>query len=293
MAWKKEKTEEQIEAEKQRDIDKELSKSNSKGKDTAKTHGEILRDQIIDAQETYDKSPQSIFTSSLTAGLEIGFSYLMLCSLYFFLIGKVDDSSIIRMTALVYPLGFILVVLGQSILFTEQTALLTLPVLNKKRTIGSMLKLWGIVIAGNLVGGYLIAGLLLWLGPHLGIFTKEVVVIIAKHVVHANTPVIFVSAIVAGWLMGLLSWLLASSRDTISRIVMIFMITAVMSFTGLHHSIIGSVEVFSGMLSSPDISGWDYVSFQSTALLGNAFGGAIFVALLKYRAFVFNISTRT
>ena len=100
---------------------------------------------------------------------------------------------------------------------------------------------------------------------------------------------IFVSAIVAGWLMGLLSWLLASSRDTISRIVMIYMITAVMSFTGLHHSIIGSVEVFSGMLSSPDISVWDYLSFQSTALMGNAFGGAIFVALLKYRAFVFNI----
>lgn len=206
--------------------------------------------------------------------------------------GKVEDSSLIKVVALVYPLGFILVVLGQSILFTEQTALLTLPVLNKKRTAGSMLKLWGVVIAGNLVGGYVMAGILLWLGPHLGIFNREVVVNIATHVLHAELPVIFVSAIVAGWLMGLLSWLLASSRDTISRIVMIFMITAVMSFTGLHHSIIGSVEVFSGMLSSPNISFWNYVSFQSTALVGNAFGGAIFVALLKYRAFVFNITSK-
>ncbi|MEP0714239.1 formate/nitrite transporter family protein [Algoriphagus sp.] len=292
MAWKKEKTEEQLEAEKQRDIDKELRRSDSKGKDTAKTHGEILREQINHAKDTYDKSAQSIFTSSLTAGLEIGFSYLLICTLYFFLIDKVDDSSLIRIVALVYPLGFILVVLGQSILFTEQTALLTLPVLNKKQTIGSMLKLWGIVIVGNLIGGYIIAGILLWLGPHLGIFTIDVVVAIAEHVLHPPTTVVFVSAIVAGWLMGLLSWLLASSRDTISRIVMIFMITAVMSFTGLHHSIIGSVEVFSGMLSSPDISLWDYVSFQSTALLGNAFGGAIFVALLKYRAFVFNIISK-
>ncbi|UZD24155.1 formate/nitrite transporter family protein [Algoriphagus halophytocola] len=290
--WKKEKTEEQLEAEKQREIDNELRKSKSKSKDSAKTHGEILRDQITDALETYDKSYRSLFTSSLTAGLEIGFSYLMICSVYFFLIGKYDESSIIRIVSLVYPLGFILVVLGQSILFTEQTALLTLPVLNKKRTIGSMLKLWGVVISGNLVGGYLMAGILLWLGPHLGIFDREVVVDIASHVLHADLPIIFVSAIVAGWLMGLLSWLLASSRDTISRIVMIFLITAVMSFTGLHHSIIGSVEVFSGMLSSPAISIWDYLSFQSTALLGNAFGGAIFVALLKYRAFVFNISSK-
>ncbi|MEB2777249.1 formate/nitrite transporter family protein [Algoriphagus sp. D3-2-R+10] len=292
MIWKKEKTEEQLIAEKQQDIDKELQKSSAKGRDTAKTHGEILRDQINDAQEIYEKIPQSLFTSSLTAGLEIGFSYLMICSLYFFLIGKVDEGSIIRIVALVYPLGFILVVLGQSILFTEQTALLTLPVLNKKRSILSMLKLWGIVIAGNLVGGYVMSGILLWLGPHLGIFNTDVVVTIAKHVLHADAHVIFVSAIVAGWLMGLLSWLLASSRDTISRIVMIFLITAVMSFTGLHHSIIGSVEVFSGMLTSPDISFWNYLSFQSTALLGNAFGGGIFVALLKYRAFVFNIAPR-
>ncbi|WP_339866329.1 formate/nitrite transporter family protein [uncultured Algoriphagus sp.] len=293
MAWKKEKTEEQLAEDQQREIDKELRQSKSKSSDSAKTHGEILRDQIIDALETYDKSYQSLFTSSLTAGLEIGFSYLMLCTLYFFLMGKVEDSSLIKFISLVYPLGFILVVLGQSILFTEQTALLTLPVLNKKRSAGSMFKLWGVVIAGNLVGGYLMAGILLWLGPHLGIFNREVVVNIATHVLHAKLPVIFVSAIVAGWLMGLLSWLLASSRDTISRIVMIYMITAVMAFTGLHHSIIGSVEVFSGMLSSPDISVLDYLSFQSTALIGNAFGGATFVALLKYRAFVFNISARS
>mgnify|MGYP003645958988 CR=1 FL=1 len=293
MAWRKEKTEEQLATEQQLEIDNQLRNSKSKSTDALKTHGEILREQIIDALETYDKSYQSLFTSSLTAGMEIGFSYLMLCTLYFFLIGKVDDNAIIRVAALVYPLGFILVVLGQSILFTEQTALLTLPVLNKKRSIGSMLKLWGVVISGNLVGGYIMSGILLWLGPHLGIFNRQVVLDIAYHVLHAEVQVIFVSAILAGWLMGLLSWLIASSRDTISRIVMIFIITAVMSFSGLHHSIIGSVEVFSGMLSSPEITIWDYLSFQSTALVGNAFGGAIFVGLLKYRAFVFNIVSKS
>lgn len=292
MAWKKEKTEEQIAKELQNEIDTELKNSKSKSRDSAKTHGEILRDQIIDALEVYDKRTTSLFTSSLTAGLEIGFSYLMLCTLYFFLMGKMDSHSIIRVISLVYPLGFIMVVLGQSILFTEQTALLTLPVLNKKRSAVSMLRLWGIVIAGNMVGGYVISAILLWLGPHLEIFNHEVVEVIALHTLRTEIHVIFVSAIIAGWMMGLLSWLLASSRDTISRIVMIYMITAVMSFAGLHHSIIGSVEVFSGMISSPAISVLDYLSFQSTALMGNAFGGAIFVALLKYRAFVFNIGSK-
>jgi formate/nitrite transporter FocA (FNT family) len=280
------------EKKKQKVIDKEIQTTKKTEKDAPKTHGEILRDQISDAQETYEKSPSSLFLSSITAGLEIGFSYLMICAVFFFFEDKIEEESIFKMISLVYPLGFILVVLGQSILFTEQTALLTLPVLNKKQTIGAMLRLWGIVISGNLIGGYFIASILNWLGPRLGIFNKEVVISIATHVLNAAPMVILVSAIIAGWLMGLLSWLLASAKDTISRIVMIFLITSVMAFTGLHHSIIGSIEVFSGMMTSSDISLLDYLSFQSLALLGNAFGGAIFVALIKYRAFVFNIVGR-
>lgn len=280
------------EKKKQKVIDKEIKSTKKTEKDAPKTHGEILRDQISEAQETYEKSTSSLFLSSITAGLEIGFSYLMICAVFFFLEDKMEEGSIFKMISLVYPLGFILVVLGQSILFTEQTALLTLPVLNKKRTISSMMRLWGIVISGNLIGGYFIALILNWLGPRLGIFNKEVVVTIATHVLDAAPMVILVSAIIAGWLMGLLSWLLASAKDTISRIVMIFLITSVMAFTGLHHSIIGSIEVFSGMLKSPEISFVAYLSFQSLALLGNAFGGAIFVGLIKYRAFVFNIAGR-
>ncbi len=280
------------EKKKQKVIDKEIQTTKKTEKDAPKSHGEILRNQISDALETYEKSPSSLFLSSITAGLEIGFSYLMICAVFFFFEGKMEEESIFKMISLVYPLGFILVVLGQSILFTEQTALLTLPVLNKKQTIGAMLRLWGIVISGNLIGGYFIASILNWLGPRLGIFNKEVVISIATHVLDAAPMVILVSAIIAGWLMGLLSWLLASAKDTISRIVMIFLITSVMAFTGLHHSIIGSIEVFSGMMTSPDIGLIDYLSFQSLALLGNAFGGAIFVALIKYRAFVFNIVDR-
>ena len=100
---------------------------------------------------------------------------------------------------------------------------------------------------------------------------------------------ILVSAILAGWLMGLLSWVVTSSKDTISRIFIIYIITAVLSFAGLHHSIVGNVEVFAGLIIPSELTIIDYVSFQAIALLGNAIGGAVFVALLKYRAFVTNV----
>lgn len=277
----------QSKSEEQQNIDNELQNSKNSEADNAKSHGEILKQQIVEGQETYDKNPISILLSSLTAGLEIGFSYLLICSLYFFLNGKVAEDTIFSAMAFVYPVGFIMVILGQSILFTEQTSLLTLPVLNKKRSISSLLKLWGLVILGNLIGGYLIAFLLVWFGPHLNIFDLQTIEKIALHVTQYNNIVILLSSILAGWLMGLLSWLVAASKDTLSRIVIIFMITAVLGFTGLHHSIVGNVEVFAGLISSPAISILDYIYFIALSLFGNALGGFVFVALLKYRAFVY------
>ncbi len=275
---------------KQESIDSELEQSETSDEDSAKSHGEILKQQIIEGQETYDRSSQSILLSSLTAGLEIGFSYLMLCTVYSFFYDKVAEETLFKLMAFVYPIGFILVILGQSILFTEQTSLLTLPVLNKKKSVGSLLKLWGLVILGNLIGGYLMALVLIWIGPKLGIFEAKAINDIGEHVTDFSGYVIFVSAILAGWLMGLLSWLMTSSKETVSRILIIYMITVVMAFTGLHHSIIGNIEAFAGLLSSPNIELKDYLTFQGLALLGNAVGGAVFVALLKYRAFVFNVS---
>lgn len=287
------KEEEEIEAKKQEkkqeNIDKELKDSTSLSGDSTKSHGEILKQQIVEGQETYDRTPQSILLSSITAGLEIGFSYLLLCSVFYFFSDSLHEESLFKIMAFVYPIGFIMVILGQSILFTEQTSLLTLPVLNNKRSIKSLLKIWGTVIAGNLLGGYIIAFILIWIGPKLHIFDHASIEKVAEHVTDYSSMVIFVSAILAGWLMGLLSWLITSSRDTMSRIFIIYIITATMSFTGLHHSIIGSIEVFSGMIISSKIEILDYLKFQGCALLGNSIGGGVFVALLKYRAFVYNI----
>lgn len=276
-------------SEEQKKVNEEIENSGSNDSTKSKTHGEILKQQIIEGCETYDRSSRSILLSSFTAGLEIGFSYLMLCTVFSFFQGTVQEATLFKLMAFVYPIGFILVVLGQSILFTEQTSLLTLPVLSGSRSVMSLFKIWGIVILGNLAGGMLIALTLSWIGPNLGLFTSDTIASIGEHYADYDFGTILVSAILAGWLMGLLSWLVTSSKETTGEIIIIYLITAVMGFTGLHHSIIGNIEIFAGMLVSPKIDLALYLTTLGTALLGNALGGAIFVALLKYRAFIFNV----
>ena len=111
---------------------------------------------------------------------------------------------------------------------------------------------------------------------------------IGSHVLHHESWVIFLSAIVAGWLMGLLNWLLNSAKNSLTRIFLIFMITAVIGFGGFHHSIVGNIEVFGAYLFSESIGLLDYLWFLMLALLGNSFGGAVVVGLFKYRIFESN-----
>ena len=269
-----------------KNLDEKVEKIDNKNKkDKPKSQEEILVDQLCEGIETYKERSNKVFLSAITAGLEIGFSFLLLGILYTILEGRVSKDVIFYLLAFAYPIGFIIVVLGRSMLFTEQTSLLALPVLHSKRTIKELIKLWGLVIAGNMIGGFIFAFLCGHISMSLGIITQKSIGEIASHVTKPSVLVILGSAIFAGWLMALLSWLLSSAKDTISRIVVIYIITFTVGFAGFHHSIVGNVEVFAGLIFTDKISFSDYLSFQSIALIGNAIGGVIFVAILRYRAF--------
>jgi formate/nitrite transporter FocA (FNT family) len=256
--------------------------------DSVDEHRDILSRVIREGEEIFKINNRAITLSAIIAGLEIGFSYFLICSLYYLLSGTIAENIIFKLFSLVYPIGFILVVLGKSALFTEQTSVLTIPVLNRQRTIWELLRVWGLVILGNLVGGILFTLFISLLAPHLNLFTHETMLKIGSHVIHYDAWVLFLSAIVAGWLMGLLNWLINSVKSSLTRIFLIFMITGVIGFGGFHHSIVGNIEVFGAFLHSNTITLLDYLAFLSLALVGNAIGGAVVVGLFKYRIFESN-----
>jgi formate/nitrite transporter FocA (FNT family) len=251
---------------------------------------DILSRVIHEGEELFKNKNKAMTLSAVIAGLEIGFSYFLIGTLHHLLEGKIGENAIFKLFSIVYPVGFILVILGKSALFTEQTSVLTLPVLNGQRKIWELLRIWGLVIFGNVIGGILFTLLIGAIAPNLHLFTHETMVKIGTHVLDYDGWVIFVSAIVAGWLMGLLNWILNSTTNSLARIFLIILITGVIGFGGFHHSIVGNIEVFGAYLYSDAISIFDYLSFLLLALLGNGIGGAIVVGLFKYRIFESNYS---
>ncbi|WP_421764520.1 formate/nitrite transporter family protein [Ekhidna sp.] len=246
-----------------------------------KTVDEILDEQIKTGLGEYERSNRNLFFSALAAGLEIGFSLYVLAIIYTYL-GDGDPISLHFALAIGYPIGFVFVVLGRSELFTEQTTLAVLPVLNGNKTILNLLKLFGIIYFGNLLGGYIIGGLLVFLTPPLEVVDIEAFYHLAHKMIKFDAWIIFGSALLAGWLMGLLSWLVTSAQDTMSRIFIVIMITFVIGLGSLHHSIVGSIEVFAGLITSPKITWTDYFHFQFYTTIGNIVGGVLFVSIIKY-----------
>ena len=244
---------------------------------------EIMVEQLEAGLKEHRRSNTGLFISSLSAGLEVGFSILVIGIIYTFFKTEVSHGKLYLMMALVYPIGYIFVIIGRSELFTEHTVLATIPVLNGKASFRSLLNLWVIIYAGNLIGGYLFGTIVLQFNSGTHLISLDFFHFVSQKMIAYSSTNILVSSIMAGWLMGTLSWLLSSAQDTLSRVAMIFFVTFIISIAGLHHCIVGSIEIFMAYFGSAnDVSGLEFIRFQSLATLGNIIGGVVLVALIKY-----------
>lgn len=251
-------------------------------KEEPKEAEEILDEQIRTSFREYERSNQGTFLSAFTAGLEIGFSVFLMGVLYVYWKDLVPQNALHLIVSTGYPIGFMFVIIGRSELFTEHTSLAILPVLNGEKSLKELLALWGLVITGNLIGGTLFAFFISWIGPEMGVISHEALLHMAANMLEPRWELLLGSAVLAGWLMGLLSWLASSSQDSISRISIVIMVTVIIGLGKLHHCIVGSVEVLAGLFVSDTISIGNYLHFLLFAIIGNTLGGALFVAILKY-----------
>jgi len=257
--------------------------SPAKSEEKPKEAHEIMYEQIETGLKEYKRSDLGLFLSSLSAGLEVGFSILTIGVIYTLFKNESTTGQLAVMMALVYPIGYIFVITGRSELFTEHTTLATLPVMTGKATLGSLAKLWLLVYTGNIVGGYIFGSITLIFNAEMHLIGKDFFYFVSEKMVKYNVSATLISGIMAGWLMGMLSWLLSSAQDTFSRVVMIFLVTFVISIAGLHHCIVGSIELFMAFFGHANqITPLQFLKFQALTTLGNIIGGVVLVAIVKF-----------
>jgi formate/nitrite transporter FocA (FNT family) len=216
--------------------------------------------------------------SGLAAGLSIGFSFIAQA----YIQAGLPDAPWRELVAAVgYSLGFVIVVLGRQQLFTETTLTALIPTLTR-RDLGSLrstLRVWGIVLAANLIGTWVFA----FIAAQPGVFADGAhgaMLELSGKLLALPFWQCAARAGAAGWLIGLMVWLLPASGS--ARLLVIILLTYVVAMCAFPHVIAGSVEAAFGVFSGRASVGAYFTSFLLPTLLGNVFGGTALAAVFNH-----------
>jgi formate/nitrite transporter FocA (FNT family) len=244
---------------------------------------EVLREE---GEEELKRPPAALAWSGLAAGMSMGFSFLGLALMR----SALPERPWTRLIdSLGYTIGFLVVILGRQALFTESTLTAVLPVLVRRdlKTVRSALQFWAVVLSCNLIGTFIFAGLI----SIPGTFPPEVqssLVTIGTQAISGEFWPTLIKAMLAGWMIALMVWLLPSAQT--AKMFVIMLLTYIVGIGRFSHIIAGSVDSAFAVFSGHATMRAYFVSFLFPTLLGNTIGGVAMVALLNHAPLAVELS---
>lgn len=261
------------------------------------TPNEILGQTVQTGIKKAGTSAGKLFVLGILAGVFIAFAAEGSNMAAFNLFAKPETYGLGKFVAgLIFPVGLMLVLVAGGELFTGNT-LMFAAVLDKKISLGKMLRNWLLVYAGNFVGSVVIAVLIIYStqlhagGDALGGVTIKIAA--------GKASLSFIPAVVLGilcnWLVCLAVWITYGARDMTGKLLAAFFPIWLFITSGFEHSVANMYYVPAGIfakahsayaaasgLSADALSRLNWQAFFVNNLipvtLGNIIGGMFFVA---------------
>ena len=118
------------------------------------TAHEIYVQVAKNGRHELERSSRGLAISGLAGGMKMGLTALAMSIVH----AQLGDGSAASFIAyMLYPIGFIAVIIGRAQLFTENTLYPVALVLAERRHVWRTLRLWAIVLTSNLSGAFLFA----------------------------------------------------------------------------------------------------------------------------------------
>lgn len=231
-----------------------------------------------EGEKEMERDAMALLWSAIAAGLSMGAS-LVAKGIFHVELDGVPGGYLLE--NLGYTFGFIIVIMARQQLFTENTVTAVLPVMQNLTlgNVGLLMRLWGVVLLGNLIG----TGLAAWAFEYMPIFkeeTRDAFIKIGLDVMKNSPTEMFANAIISGWLIATMVWMFPAAGA--AKIVVIILMTWLIALSDTTHIVVGSVEilylVFNGTLHWSDFI-WP---FALPTLAGNIFGGTFIFALMSH-----------
>lgn len=258
-------------------------------------------------RDTYDKivkygeekrklSVFKTFLLGVMAGFFVGIGYIG----YYFLADKLGgDSKALAMASTMFPVGLIMIVFLGGSLFTSDS-LSFFGFLNKKAKLNALLLRWGIVLLGNFIGAFVVAGLASaafgnlfnhHVKDHTMFETLEHFIAKKQGDVESSTSWsiaysarAFASAILCNVLVAGTIWMTKGTNSAIGTFMLIFLPITLFAVVGFEHIVANMVVFWMGILNPNtgiNVGKMVVLNFIPVAL-GNWLGGAIVLPMVYY-----------
>jgi formate/nitrite transporter len=191
--------------------------------------------------------------------------------------------------ALIFPVGFVMIVLLGLELVTGNFAVVPLGVLDRRIAMSRLWFNWAWVFLGNLVGSILYAMLFAkTLAPAAPLAKMLVSISETKTLGYAKLGydglmAAFVKAILCNWMVTLGVVMSLTSQSTAGKIVAMWLPILTFFAQGFEHSVVNMFVIPAGMILGAQVSFSDWWLWnQIPVTLGNVFGGCVFTGFALY-----------
>jgi formate/nitrite transporter FocA (FNT family) len=262
--------------------------NNEAQKNLERPSAQDIYEQVANnARQELGRSSVSLAISGLAGGVCMGLSGLGSAIAIALLTtpGTAPTNTTLFIAKMFYPLGFIVVILGRSQLFTENTLYPVALVLAEKKHFWNTMRLWGIVLPANVLGALVfaaIAGLTGALHPEMVQALSQ----LGLDAIHHPAGTIFWSGVMGGWIIATVAWLVSGSHSITGSVMIIWMLAFVVGLGKFAHCIAASGEILTAVLIG-QTSLASFLTWLGLAVAGNICGGVGMVTLLEYGQVVY------
>ena len=200
-------------------------------------------------------------------------------------IGGIDVGLSKLISAAVFPVGLMLVVICGAELFTGNN-LMTLGVFKRECGLKCVLKNWFFVYLGNFIGSIFIAAMIANSGLMSGAALEKAVAI-ANGKVSLPLGALLLRAIICNILVVLAVWMATGARDVTGKIFACWFPIMLFVVSGYEHSVANMYFLTLGKFLGAQV-GWGQMWTANIipVTIGNIIGGAVIVPLFYYIAYV-------
>ncbi|MDX1622012.1 MAG: formate/nitrite transporter family protein [Nitriliruptorales bacterium] len=220
------------------------------------------------------RNKRSLFATGAVGGIDLAVGVLALL-----VVEHATGSKMLG--SLAFSIGFIALILARSELFTENFLVPIAAVVASEGTVPQVLRLWGGTGLFNLVAGWVMMALIVLGVPDI----RESAVLqeLGRHFIEAGiTFGTFASAVLAGAIMTLMTWMERANSDIVGKLVAAIAAGFLLAATPLLHSIVSSLEMFGSLIAGADFGYADWAGMFGWAVLGNMVGGIGLVTMIRF-----------